>query len=415
MAMDDAAHYCWTMLLKSKDELPMKMIELIKELKDMNQVQVKRSDVTMLERTQALRNLLKQKDWAFHFEYTARKTPQQNGRVERKFATLYGRVRSMLNGSKLPKDIRDKLWAECAATATHVENLIVTPNKPTPYPQFYGEGSKLQNEQKTFGEVGIVNDAQKIQSKLGDRGSICIFVGYATNCASKTYRMFNMKSKEVWISRDIKWMNQVYGNHKPTSDDTAPVKYAESDGKEDLSEVDIEEEPSTPPTPVNPKALSELRRLNTSYSPTAQNILNQANAQLVWEEGEAILVATASVDGDAIDHLFSKFQDFAFYSKGHFEATVPTEDTKNIPVIVDEPETFQEAFHHPDEVQREMWRAAIHKEFRDMLKRTVWQNKLRSQIPNNRRCIKSKWVFSLWHVDTARYQVWILQITMHLW
>jgi len=57
--MDDAAHYCWTMLLKSKDELPMKMIELIKELKDMNQVQVKRSDVTILERTPAFEKLAK--------------------------------------------------------------------------------------------------------------------------------------------------------------------------------------------------------------------------------------------------------------------------------------------------------------------------------------------------------------------
>jgi len=164
---------------------------------------------------------------------------------------------------------------------------------------------------KTFGEVRIVHDAQEIQSKLADRGSICIFVGYATSHASKTYRMFNMNSKQVWISRDIKWMNQVYGNYKPTSDDTAPMKYSESDGDEELSEVDIEEEP---------KALRELRRLNTSYNnPIVQNILNQANAQLGREEGEAIPVATTSVDGDAIDHLFSKFQEFVFYSKGHLK------------------------------------------------------------------------------------------------
>jgi len=42
LAMDDATDYCWTMLLKSKDELPMRMIELIKELKDINQIQVKK-------------------------------------------------------------------------------------------------------------------------------------------------------------------------------------------------------------------------------------------------------------------------------------------------------------------------------------------------------------------------------------
>ncbi len=83
----------------------------------------------------------------------------------------------MLNGSKLQKDIRDKLWTKCAATATHVENLIVTPNKPTPaYQQFYGDECKIVKELKTFGEVRIVHDAQEIQSKFADRGSICILL-----------------------------------------------------------------------------------------------------------------------------------------------------------------------------------------------------------------------------------------------
>lgn len=33
------------------------------------------------------------------FEYTPRHTPQHNGVVERKFQTLYVRVRAMINGS----------------------------------------------------------------------------------------------------------------------------------------------------------------------------------------------------------------------------------------------------------------------------------------------------------------------------
>jgi hypothetical protein len=34
-----------------------------------------------------------------NFEYTGPGTPQYNGRVERKFATLYGCVRTMLNAA----------------------------------------------------------------------------------------------------------------------------------------------------------------------------------------------------------------------------------------------------------------------------------------------------------------------------
>ena len=43
------------------------------------------------------------------FEYTAVGTPQQNGRVERKFATLYGRIRSMMIDAGIKENLRQKL------------------------------------------------------------------------------------------------------------------------------------------------------------------------------------------------------------------------------------------------------------------------------------------------------------------
>ena len=57
------------------------------------------------------------------FEYTLPNTPHQNGKVERRFATLYGRVRAMLNGARLTKKLRGSLWTECARTATYQDNL----------------------------------------------------------------------------------------------------------------------------------------------------------------------------------------------------------------------------------------------------------------------------------------------------
>ena len=48
------------------------------------------------------------------FEFSAPVTPQQNGAVERAFATLYGRVQAMLNYAKMEGDIHKLLWAECA-------------------------------------------------------------------------------------------------------------------------------------------------------------------------------------------------------------------------------------------------------------------------------------------------------------
>jgi transposase InsO family protein len=45
----------------------------------------------------SFQSLLKKK-WKHYikFEYTAPNTPQQNGKIERKFATLYGKIRSLM-------------------------------------------------------------------------------------------------------------------------------------------------------------------------------------------------------------------------------------------------------------------------------------------------------------------------------
>jgi hypothetical protein len=52
-----------------------------------------------------LENRCIQEQLGINFEYTGPGTPQFNGRVERKFATLYGRVRTMLNAARLLKDL----------------------------------------------------------------------------------------------------------------------------------------------------------------------------------------------------------------------------------------------------------------------------------------------------------------------
>jgi len=43
------------------------------------------------------------------FEFTARQTPQQNGKVERAFATLYGRMRAMMAAAKWDDNMKHRL------------------------------------------------------------------------------------------------------------------------------------------------------------------------------------------------------------------------------------------------------------------------------------------------------------------
>jgi hypothetical protein len=61
----------------------------------------------------------KEQNLEVKFEYSGTRTPQRNGKVERKFQTLYGRIRAMMNDSEVGGKFCDGLWAECASTATY--------------------------------------------------------------------------------------------------------------------------------------------------------------------------------------------------------------------------------------------------------------------------------------------------------
>jgi hypothetical protein len=56
-------------------------------------------------------------------------TPQFNGTVERKFATLYSKACAMLNVTKLPAVKRKGVRTEAARTAPDLENILVSTRK----------------------------------------------------------------------------------------------------------------------------------------------------------------------------------------------------------------------------------------------------------------------------------------------
>ena len=79
----------------------------------------------MLEKNFALEKACKQQQLGVTFEFSGPRTPQRNGKVERKFQTLYGKIRAMFNASGIDGEIRHGLWAECASTASFYENRII--------------------------------------------------------------------------------------------------------------------------------------------------------------------------------------------------------------------------------------------------------------------------------------------------
>jgi hypothetical protein len=88
------------------------MVPFIKDLKAKNNVTVKYICCDNAGENKALEEACLTAGLGIQFEYPTPGTSQQNGHVKRKFATLYGRVRSMLNHAGLPQALRHGIWAE---------------------------------------------------------------------------------------------------------------------------------------------------------------------------------------------------------------------------------------------------------------------------------------------------------------
>ena len=59
----------------------------------------------------------------------------------------------------------------------------------------------------------VVRSIATIKAKLGDRGKICMFLGYAQKNTDSTFRMLNIRTKLIVLSRDIIWLNKTYGEY----------------------------------------------------------------------------------------------------------------------------------------------------------------------------------------------------------
>ena len=115
-------------------------------------------------------------------------------------------------------------------------------------------------------------------------------------------------------------------------------------------------------------------------------------------------------------------QEFYFIARETGLSMIKNKDMKtedeDEQIKFEEPRTFREACDHPDSIQRMKWRETIHKEFRDMIRRGVWRNIKKSQVPRDRRCVKCKWILKIkrngvfehaqCHADVRKFQESIL-------
>ena len=242
LIQDDFSGYVWCFFLARKSDLSATIISWLYNFqKSINKpVRVIRMDGGG-ENITLMNQIRDHKTLQIQFEMTAPNTPQQNGKIERKFATLYGKVRAMLSASRLPSGYRNGLWSQAAKMATMLENIIVKHrHEKSPAELMYGNHPKWIKNIHLFGEVAMIADRTKIKSKLTNRGFPAIFIGYCDDHAENVFQFFNWKNKSILRSRDVIWLNKTYTEYMRLEGETITPNESEIDETNE-KELDHEE------------------------------------------------------------------------------------------------------------------------------------------------------------------------------
>jgi hypothetical protein len=129
---------------------------------------------------------------------TAPYSPQQNVVVQRRNQTVVGMARSMLKAMKVPA----VFWGEAVSTAVIILNCSPTKSlkETTPVEAWHGQKPDI-SFLCTFGCVGHVKKTKPNLSKLEDRSTPMVFLGYEAR--SNAYQLFDPRAQRVVISRDV--------------------------------------------------------------------------------------------------------------------------------------------------------------------------------------------------------------------
>nr|GFB09266.1 retrovirus-related Pol polyprotein from transposon TNT 1-94 [Tanacetum cinerariifolium] len=205
VVIDNYSRYTWVFFLHSKDEAFEVIISFIKKTQVNLQLQVQRvrTDNGTKFKNKTLANFFD--EVGITQQFSAARTPQQKGVLERRNRTLVEAVRTMLTFANLPSF----LWAEAIAIACFTQNrsIIHKHFDKTPY--------ELMNKRKpnikffrVFGcRYYLLNDYEDV-GKLKAKGDIGVFVGYSKEFV--TFRIYNKRTHHETTNVETPIIEEVF-------------------------------------------------------------------------------------------------------------------------------------------------------------------------------------------------------------
>ncbi|GKB36157.1 retrovirus-related pol polyprotein from transposon TNT 1-94 [Tanacetum coccineum] len=221
------------------------------------------------------------------YNFSALRTPQSNGIVERKNRTLQEMSRTMLNEQSIPQ----KNLCNAVDTSTYILNRILIRSflGKTPYELFKGKKPSLEYF-KVFGCKCFILNSKDYLTKFDPKSTEGIFLRYSPN--SKAYIILNKVTMKVKESLNVKFDESPPPKSPPLEDDDIleceiienKEKYLEIKENEPLNKeiINIKESKDHPlETIIEPKNVKEAIQ-DESWTMAMQEELNQFKTNNVW-------------------------------------------------------------------------------------------------------------------------------------
>ena len=388
-------------------------------------------------------------EFGINVEFTPPDTPKLNGKVEQAFAVRWEKAKILMQNANLQDRVKCNTKILIHAISTAIFLSEEAPQKHTRLSSndlFYGNDRKLRVKPHHFvewGRIGFVSNKRSYVSKMKPRGVPMMFVGYALDHPSGTYKFYNPTTDSIITSDSVKWSafirwdaasgddklrNLFSSNHKqfinlsdsdnendtPSSKDQ-PKSSSFANMSDLLDSDDVQDLPPVVPSspPQSPRMTTRSQSSSgTTIQPPVSVTTSSNNPKLTRALKTLHTSPTYKVTGNTIPyHVFDKndssevnliLTDDTFFelsSVGGMSDVIDDEDIFLDTYILHaciqsdpgEPTRWKDAFYGPE---REWWIKSATSEFNNFLSRNAWKFVTRKSVyEKGRKVIPTKLVF----------------------
>ncbi|KAG7584165.1 GAG-pre-integrase domain [Arabidopsis suecica] len=344
--VDDFSRYTWVRFIREKsdtaDSFRIWALQLINERGGIKRI---RSDHGGEFQNESMKDFCENHGIAHQF--SAPRTPQQNGVVERKNRTLQEMARAMIHGNQVPQ----RFWAEAINTSCYIINRVYVrrDSMKTPYELWKGKTPNMSYFHVFGCRCYILNDKDYL-GKFDSKSDEGMFLGYSET--STAFRIYNKRTCAIMES-----VNVVFDDHYVSKvseeleeSDTEPDEITNKEDKEELDGSLVEQEESH----------KEAQKIQVHKNHSSSDIIGN-------------LQDTMKTRGVKLD--FKKMtSNFAEWETLQFQCFVSSIEPKN----------------HVEALEDNFWIIAMQEELEQFERNEVWELVKR---PADTNVIGTKWIF----------------------